>query len=502
MKLINLLCLLFISQVILGQSDDLMNFENKTDQFLSSYIIDGFVDYHSINTTNNGLTELVKIIEDISLSKLNDSEKQSFLINAYNIIVIDQINQNYPSTSVKEIAGFFDRKKYKLGDKRLTLNEIEKDYLLEEYKDSRFHFALVCGAKDCPKLWNEAFNSDLLDEQLTNRTKQAMNDPTFVKVTEKGYGLSEIFKWNRFEFGGKKEIIAFINRYRDDQIASDSKTFYYDYDWTLNDVRFKDNSSYSLANNSFRYVTSAAIPKGGIELKIFNNLYKQNADRIFHSTYFTTSISFLYGLNNRFNFGFVSRYRRARNSVGPTSALDVFKSTDGIQSRQGVTAFGPQIRWAPIKSWSNFSIQSSLSIPIGSNLSGSSGGIFLDWAGPVFLTQFFNDKSISDKFSLFTEIDLLVEEIGGSGKSNRLSTPMTVIFSWFPKKNLTLYGLAGYSPYFVDPFDYFAQFGIGAKYQISPNFEIELLATDFTNKYLKTVDGGAATYNIGFRYSR
>ena len=503
MNFLNLLLALLIPCSLLGQNEMLQSFENKTNTFLSTNVINGFVDYASISKADAELKALIMQITEIDLSESTENEKQAFYINSYNLLVIDQVIENYPTVSVKDIPGFFDRTKYNVAGKGLTLNEIEKDILLEEYKDSRFHFVLVCGAKDCPKLWNQAFTSINLEEQLNARTTKTLNDPTFVKETEKGFGLSEIFRWNRFEFGGKKELINFINTYRTAHIDHKSKTYYYKYDWTLNDIKYQNNSSYSSANNSFRYVTSAAIPKGGVEIKVFNNLYTQkegngqSLDK--RSTYYTSSLSFLYGQSNRFNIGFTTRYRRVRNSSLPSSALDVFQSYDDLNGASGITAFGPQIRWAPVERWSNFSIQSSLTFPIGT---GRIDGPFLDWNGPVFWTQFFNDKSIGDKFSLFTEIDLLIEEIGGSGKSNRVSTPVTAIFSWFPIKNLTIYGLAGYSPYIVSPYDYFTQIGAGTKYQLSRNFEIELLVTDFSNKYLNSINGQAATYNIGFRYSR
>jgi hypothetical protein len=452
------------------------------------------------------MNEMRTLIGEMDLSEFNDLEKQSFYINAYNILVIDQIAKNYPTTSVKEISGFFDRTNYSVGGEQLTLNDIEKNKLLKVFEDSRFHFVLVCGAKDCPKLWNHSFSSEKLEEQLELRTSIVLNDPSFIKVSKTAIGLSEIFKWNRFEFGGKKDILQWLNRYRLIPLDLNSKINYYPYDWTLNDVAYRENSSYESANNSFRYVTSAAIPKGGIEVKIFNNLYTQkdgNGQTLNQrSNYFTTSFSFLYGKSSRFNIGFVSRYRRVVNSTLPSSALEIFQSANGQNGRQRFTAVGPQIRWAPVTSWPNFSLQSSLTFPLGSNLSGSVEKPFLDWAGPVFLTQLFNDKSISDKFSLFTELDLLVEEIGGAGKSNRVSTPITGIFSWFPKKNLTVYGLLGYSPYLVQPYDYFTQLGLGFKYQISVNFELEILVTDFSNRYLQSVNGEAATYNLGFRYSR
>ena len=44
-------------------------------------------------------------------------------------------------------------------------------------------------------------------------------------------------------------------------------------------------------------------------------------------------------------------------------------------------------------------------------------------------------------------------------------------------------------------------FRSGAKYQFTPNFELELLYTAFTNKGLRSSNGRAATYNLGVRYS-
>jgi len=99
------------------------------------------------------------------------------------------------------------------------------------------------------------------------------------------------------------------------------------------------------------------------------------------------------------------------------------------------------------------------------------------------------------------EVDLFIEDIG-SGDLNRFSTPGTVIFSYFPNSKTTFYALGSYSPFWQDTFDYFAQGGLGFKYQVSPDFEIELLYTDFTNKFLSNSGGQASTFNIGFRYSR
>ena len=260
-------------------------------------------------------------------------------------------------------------------------------------------------------------------------------------------------------------------------------------------------------NNANRYVTSAAIPKGQMEIKWFNNLYSQetgNEEMLTNrSTFLTSSLSYLYGINNRFNLGFATRYRFVRNDQLPSSPLAAINFNQDGNNRTGLTAFGPQIRYAPFPALRNFSIQSSFVFPIGKDLAGSETKPYIDWNGPTWTNQFFNDFSIGGRFALFTEIDFLWEDIGNpdKGHTNRISTPVTTIFSYFPNPQTTVYTLAGFSPYWLKEFDYFTQFGLGFKYQFTPRHEVELLYTDFSNRFLNETGGRAATYNIGFRFT-
>ncbi len=140
-------------------------------------------------------------------------------------------------------------------------------------------------------------------------------------------------------------------------------------------------------------------------------------------------------MTNRLNVGFTGKYRRVENSSLPSSALDVFSPGETSQSsRQGFTGFGPQIRFAPFEALENFSLQSAFIFPIGEDLAGSSTEPYIDWTGPIWNTQFFNDFSIGNNFSLFTELDFLLEDIGSKsdGHINRFSTPVTLILSFNP----------------------------------------------------------------------
>ncbi len=272
---------------------------------------------------------------------------------------------------------------------------------------------------------------------------------------------------------------------------------------------FAGNFLFSQGNNSNRYIVSAAIPQGGFEAKLFNNVYSQqtglvNGDLTNRSTFLTSQLGFLYGVNNRFNAGFDVRYRRVRNEALPASPFKVFGKGEEGMSRQGITTIGPKIRWAPLESLPNSSVQSAFWIPLGDDLAGNGQDPYIDWNGGSWLTQFFNDFSVGSDFALFAELDLFLEDIGSGdkGHTNRFSTPVTAIFSYYPTFKSTLYVLGGYSPYWLEEFDYFMQGGLGAKYQFSSNFELELLYTLFANKSLIENDGKASTFNIGFRYSK
>jgi len=518
----------------------------ETDALLKANVKNGRVDYTSLKASGD-LASLITDIAEVNLSTLQGNDRKAFLINAYNLLVINQALENYPLQSVLKINGFFDGNKQNVGGRQLTLNQLEKDLLLKEFPDARLHFVLVCGALGCPPITNFAYQPAKLEAQLNKQTKLALNDPTFIRMDGNNAGLSKIFEWYPKDFGGSKaNVLSFINKYRTEAIPAGAKVTYYEYDWSLNkaagraatedkmdnmktidamekealatadnpaargetdmdpekEILQSGGTSTGGGNNAARYVVSSAIQQGTFEIKIFNNLYSQEAAGE-RSSFFTTSTSVLYGATNRINVGFDLRYRRVRyDEAGAASNFDVLGS-GGTFSRTAISGFGPKVRIAPFNNLPNFSIQSALWIPLADNLEGSQGGRFTDWDSPTWFTQVFNDFSIGNNFSLFTEIDFMLEDFGSqeNGSINRFSTPVTGILSYFPNPKTTLYGLASYSPFWQENYDYFYQLGTGAKYQFTPKFELELLLTAFDNQFLNSVSGNAGTVNLGLRFN-
>lgn len=216
---------------------DLSELTTEVDDLLGERVSNGLVDYEAIADNPAQIKQLYQQIGEISLDEASDAEKKAFYINAYNIIAIHQIIQNYPVKSPMDIEGFFDTKKHRVAGKSLTLNELEKEQLLKDHFDPRAHFVLVCAAMSCPPLADFAYQAEELDDQLEEKTRQALNNADFVRVDQKGKKVlvSKIFDWYQPDFTkDSSSVLAFINRYRDEKIPQSYRVDYYEYDWSLN----------------------------------------------------------------------------------------------------------------------------------------------------------------------------------------------------------------------------------------------------------------------------
>lgn len=236
MKTIILFALIFF--ISKGDAQDIHSFTQSAASFFKKYVDNGSVDYASIKKNGASIQSLYKSIGIISLKEQNDNTRKAFFINAYNLIVIHSIIEKYPVKSPMDIAGFFDKKTHLVAGEKLTLNALEKEKLLNIYKDPRFHFVLVCAAKSCPPLMSEAYIPDQVEKQLTERTKLTINNNEWLKISssKKTAEVSKIFEWYSGDFTNNGiTLLTWINNYRDIKIPSSYKVSYYEYDWALND---------------------------------------------------------------------------------------------------------------------------------------------------------------------------------------------------------------------------------------------------------------------------
>ncbi|PWL40309.1 hypothetical protein DKG77_05665 [Flagellimonas aquimarina] len=272
-----------------------------------------------------------------------------------------------------------------------------------------------------------------------------------------------------------------------------------------------DNQSRS---NIQQYTPSKLIGKGQWDLKWFNNLYTQTESTFSdgtepRQTFFTSTLEVYTGVgsNKRWNVGAIFEFRS--NVVADRSALDVFKF-DGETgtARSGLTSFAPSVKFVPFASLSNFSIQSSLFIPLVDNETedflpvNGNGGVFLDQNGFIWQNRFFYDYTFpGDKWQLFTELntELSFGDKEESFANNSLNLTPGVFLSYFPSSKFTVLALAQHSQR-IDLGNDFAQdftaLGGGVKYQLTQALNIEGLYTNFVRG---SNTGLGETFNIGLR---
>jgi uncharacterized membrane protein YdjX (TVP38/TMEM64 family) len=128
----------------------------------------GLVDYRGLAADAKALDAYLAALARAPLDGMGRNERLAFLINAYNAFTLRLILDHYPLKSIKDIPEDqrWDAKRWKVGGKTWSLNQIEHEQIRPHFKEPRIHFALVCAAIGCPPLRREAYTAGRLEKQL------------------------------------------------------------------------------------------------------------------------------------------------------------------------------------------------------------------------------------------------------------------------------------------------------------------------------------------------
>ncbi|WP_422360696.1 DUF547 domain-containing protein [Reichenbachiella sp.] len=205
----------------------------------------GGVNYKAFKNDEQKLNSYLENMKQNAASdSWNDNEKLTYWINVYNALTIQLILKYYPVKSIKDIGSTiqipfvntpWDVECFEVNDKELSLNNIEHGIIRKEFDEPRIHFALVCAAVSCPKLLNEAYEANRLDEQLTTQTKSFLANTSKNKISTDRLELSKIFNWYGGDFRKNGTLVDFLNQYTSVEIDKKAKTSFMDYDWGLNE---------------------------------------------------------------------------------------------------------------------------------------------------------------------------------------------------------------------------------------------------------------------------
>ena len=195
---------------------------------------------------------------DAYLAALSAADPQSsaikpaqvvFWINAYNAVTVRGILREYPTTSIRnhtpKVFGYniwYDLL-LTVGGRQYSLHQMEHE-ILRKMGEPRIHFAIVCASRSCPRLSNEAYAVDKLEDQLTNNTNVFFANPGNFRFDpgSRRMQLSSIVKWFSEDFGdGQAAQLRTIAPYLPNRRAHDAALAnavvisYLKYDWLLND---------------------------------------------------------------------------------------------------------------------------------------------------------------------------------------------------------------------------------------------------------------------------
>lgn len=199
-------------------------------------------------------------LEKLQADLVTDAQKYAFWINVYNAY-IQVILAEHPEY-YDDRRDFFSKEQINIAGEMVAFSKIEHGIIRKsqwelglgyfrkifpdkferklrvDKRDYRIHFALNCGAKDCPPV--AIYTPDRLEEQLEKGTEMYLKRTSDYDTSTKKVAVTSLFSWFRGDFGGKSGVKKIL---KDQGIIPDTKNVdleYKNYDWTLDLDNFID----------------------------------------------------------------------------------------------------------------------------------------------------------------------------------------------------------------------------------------------------------------------
>jgi len=244
-------------------------FHRPFDQQLDVNVRDGLVYYRALKSERGRLDRYVASLNvpAATFDKWSREEKLAFWLNGYNAIVLQTVvtaypiqgkASTYPSSSIRQIPGAFERTKHRLAGRALTLDEIEKT-VLPEFKDPRVYLALGRGAIGSGRLRSEAYTASRLESQLAAVQSEFVNHQEMLKIDRLTgqVSVTPLISWHEAEFIAaydkgaegrfaqrspiERAVLAFVGPHllRIEREFVEKNAFrmvFHEFDWRLNDL--------------------------------------------------------------------------------------------------------------------------------------------------------------------------------------------------------------------------------------------------------------------------
>lgn len=180
------------------------------DTILDTYVRDGFVYYRALKAERGRLDSYVGQLSSARTDALSREAQIAFWLNAYNALVLKTVVDHYPiqghasqypARSIRQIPGAFDKLQHHVGDRTLTLDQIEQT-VLSGFHDPRLYFAIARGSLGGGRLRSEAFTPEQIEAQLADVARECASRPECVQIDrdENKVNASPVFSWREQDF--------------------------------------------------------------------------------------------------------------------------------------------------------------------------------------------------------------------------------------------------------------------------------------------------------------
>jgi hypothetical protein len=237
------------------------------DQLLDLYVRDGLVYYRALKSDRRSLDAYLAALERTSLDGWSREEQVAFWLNAYDALVLRTVvdrypitgtGREYPSKSIRQISGAFERTTHRVAGRTTTLDALERD-ILGGFGDPRVFLAIGRGSVGGGRLRSEAFTGAGLEAQLQQVASEFPTRRQLLRIDSSAQQLSitPIFSWREASFVAayadradprfsdrspiERAVVAFIlpNLLPAEKEFVEANRFsvtFHDFDWRLNDL--------------------------------------------------------------------------------------------------------------------------------------------------------------------------------------------------------------------------------------------------------------------------
>ena len=186
----------------------------------------------------------------------------AFWLNVFNAVVLRDAAELAAAASVREVQGFFEHRRLRVGGLDYSLDDIEHGLLRGNVPkfgrlrapmprddarlahmplayDERMHFAMYCAARSSPPF--RVYDGGKLDVQLEEATAHYLRRHVRVEKDGALVVLPRQFYWYPDDFGGERSALEFALARLDEELVEPVdrrrgrvKIRYAEFDWTLN----------------------------------------------------------------------------------------------------------------------------------------------------------------------------------------------------------------------------------------------------------------------------